>query len=154
MSDSEHGGEPHHRPTAASRRGVLIGAGAIGAGVVFAACGGKDSGSPAGQAANSDTTATAASTSVKTADVPVGGGAVLKEAKIVVTQPTAGEFKAFSAVCTHQQCTVSKVADGTIDCPCHGSEYSAVDGSVVKGPAEKPLTPKTVTVAGGTVTVT
>ncbi|BBX82718.1 Rieske (2Fe-2S) protein [Mycolicibacterium aubagnense] len=154
MAGSEHGGEPDHRPTAASRRGVLIGVGAIGAGVVLAACGGKDSGSPAGQPTSSDTTATAASTSVKTADVPVGGGAILKEAKIVVTQPTAGEFKAFSAVCTHRQCTVSKVADGTIDCPCHGSEYSAVDGSVVKGPAEKPLAPKTVTVAGDTVTVT
>ncbi|MHA7664173.1 Rieske (2Fe-2S) protein [Mycolicibacterium sp. HS_4_1] len=150
MADSEHGSDP----TAASRRGVLIGAGAVGAGMVLAACGGKNSGSPAGQPSSKATTATAASTSVKTADVPVGGGAVLKESKIVVTQPRAGEFKAFSAVCTHRQCTVSKVADGTIDCPCHGSRYSAVDGSVVKGPAEKPLAPKTVTVAGDTVTVT
>lgn len=154
MADSAHGGEPHHDPSAASRRGVLIGAGAAGAGLVLAACGGKNPGSPAGQPSSNDTTATAASTSVKSADVPVGGGAVLKEAKIVVTQPKAGEFKAFSAICTHRQCTVSRVADGTIDCPCHGSQYSAVDGSVVKGPAEKPLTPKTVTVAGDTVTVT
>lgn len=153
MADTEHGGEPHRDPTAASRRGVLIGAGAVGAGMVLVACGGKNSGSPGSQPSSGDTTA-AASTSVKTADVPVAGGAVLKEAKIVVTQPKAGEFKAFSAVCTHRQCTVSKVADGTIDCPCHGSQYSALDGSVVKGPAEKPLAPKTVTVAGDTVTVT
>ena len=88
-----------------------------------------------------------------TADVPVGGGVVLTEAKVVVTQPKAGEFKAFTAVCTHRQCTVSKVADGTIDCPCHGSQFSAADGSVVKGPAEQPLAPKAVTVAGDTLTV-
>lgn len=85
--------------------------------------------------------------------MPVGGGAVLKEAKVVVTQPKAGEFKAFTAICTHKQCTVSKVADGTIDCPCHGSKFSAVDGSVVQGPADQPLAPKTVTLAGDTLTV-
>lgn len=136
-----------------SRRGVLIGAGAVGAGIVLAACGGKESASSGSQSSGSETTAAAAN-SVKTADIPVGGGVVLKEAKVVVTQPKAGEFKAFSAVCTHKQCTVSKVADGTIDCPCHGSEFSAVDGSVVKGPAEKPLAPKTVAVSGDTLSVT
>lgn len=136
-----------------SRRGVLIGAGAVGAGIVLAACGGKESASSGSQSSGSETTAAAAN-SVKTADIPVGGGVVLKDAKVVVTQPKAGEFKAFSAVCTHKQCTVSKVADGTIDCPCHGSEFSAVDGSVVKGPAEKPLAPKTVAVSGDTLSVT
>ena len=136
-----------------SRRGVLIGAGAVGAGIVLVACGGKESASSGSQSSGSETTAAAAN-SVKTADIPVGGGVVLKEAKVVVTQPKAGEFKAFSAVCTHKQCTVSKVADGTIDCPCHGSEFSAVDGSVVKGPAEKPLAPKTVAVSGDTLSVT
>ncbi|MUL48990.1 Rieske 2Fe-2S domain-containing protein [Mycobacterium sp. CBMA293] len=142
-----------HRSAAASRRGVLIGAGAVGAGLVIAACGGKDT-SPAGsQSASSETSAKAESTTVKTADVPVGGGVVLKDSKVVVTQPKPGEFKAFSAVCTHRQCTVSKVADGDIDCPCHGSQFSAVDGSVVKGPAEKPLEAKTVTVAGDTLTI-
>lgn len=140
--------------TATSRRGVLLGAGAVGAGVVLAACGGKDAGTAGGTSASGETTATSASPSVKAADVPVGGGVVLTESKVVVTQPKAGEFKAFSAVCTHQHCTVSKVADGTIDCPCHGSTFSVADGSVVKGPAEKPLDPKTVTVAGDTVTVT
>ncbi len=134
-----------------SRRGVLLGASAAGAGMVLAACGGKDSPSSGGQSTGSDTKA--ASPSVKTADVPVGGGVVLPEAKVVVTQPKAGEFKAFTAVCTHRRCTVSKVADGTIDCPCHGSKFSAVDGSVVTGPADEPLAPKTVTVAGDTLTV-
>lgn len=134
-----------------SRRGVLLGAGAVGAGVVLAACGGKESPSPAGQSTSSETKA--AAPSVKTADVPVGGGVVLAAAKVVVTQPKAGEFKAFTAVCTHKQCTVSKVSDGTIDCPCHGSKFSAVDGSVVTGPAEEPLAPKAASVVGDTVTV-
>lgn len=120
--------------------------------MVLAACGGKESGSTGSPSSGGESSAAAAN-SVKTADVPVGGGVVLKEAKVVVTQPQAGQFKAFSAVCTHKQCTVSKVADGTIDCPCHGSEFSAVDGSVVKGPAEKPLATKTVTVTGDTLTI-
>jgi len=80
--------------------------------------------------------------------IPVGGGVVLKADKIVVTQPTKGEFKAFSAVCTHAGCVVSKVADGTINWPCHGSKYSITDGSVVAGPAPKPLPAKAVNVDG------
>jgi len=148
------GGKPLMAETGhPSRRGVLLGAGAVSAGMVLAACGGKESPPSAGPSGGSETTAKAAAPSVKAADVPVGGGVVLTEAKVVVTQPTAGAFKAFTAVCTHQQCTVSKVADGTIDCPCHGSRFSAVDGSVVKGPADQPLAPKTVTVAGDTLTV-
>ncbi|TDK87193.1 Rieske (2Fe-2S) protein [Mycolicibacterium mucogenicum] len=135
-----------------SRRGVLLGAGAVGAGMVVAACGGKEAPPSGGQSASSESKA--ASPSVKTAEVPVGGGVVLPEAKVVVTQPKTGEFKAFSAVCTHKQCTVSKVADGTIDCPCHGSTFSIADGAVVKGPADEPLAPKTVTVTGDTLTVT
>jgi Rieske Fe-S protein len=140
--------------TETNRRGVLLGAGAVGAGMVLAACGGKDAGTASGQSASGETATQSAAPSVKTADVPVGGGVVLAEAKVVVTQPKAGEFKAFSAVCTHRQCTVSKVADGTIDCPCHGSTFSVADGSVVKGPADKPLDQKTVTVIGDTATVT
>ncbi|GAA2426644.1 Rieske (2Fe-2S) protein [Mycolicibacterium llatzerense] len=152
MAETEISDGLHRRPAVASRRGVLLGAGAVGAGVVLAACGGKESGTSAGPSSGGGTTV-AASNSVKAADVPVGGGVVLKEAKVVVTQPKAGEFKAFTAICTHKQCTVSKVADGTIDCPCHGSKFSAVDGSVVDGPADQPLAPKTVTVAGDTLTV-
>ena len=83
----------------------------------------------------------------------MGGGKIFSDEKIVVTQPTAGEFKAFSSICTHQGCPVTKVADGTIDCTCHGSKYSIEDGSVEDGPAPKPLPEKTVTVTGDTLTV-
>ncbi|MEV4895335.1 Rieske (2Fe-2S) protein, partial [Nonomuraea sp. NPDC055795] len=83
-----------------------------------------------------------------TADVPVGGGKIFASEKIVVTQPKAGEFKAFSASCTHSGCTVGSVSDGTINCPCHGSKFAIADGAVVKGPAAKPLPAKDVTVEG------
>ena len=71
--------------------------------------------------------------------------------EVVVTQPAAGTFKAFSAVCTHQGCTVSRVAAGTINCPCHGSKYDIRDGSVVNGPASRPLEERQVTVSGTTI---
>lgn len=85
------------------------------------------------------------------ADVPVGGGVVVKSQKVVVTQPTKGEFKGFTAVCTHAGCIVSTVADGTINCPCHGSKYSIADGSVVAGPAKAPLAEIPVAVDGGEI---
>ncbi len=86
-----------------------------------------------------------------TSAIPVGGGKVLSAAQIVITQPTAGTFKAFTAVCTHQGCIVATVANGTIDCPCHGSKFSAADGSVVNGPATTPLAPIAITVQGTSI---
>ncbi|MCX4574036.1 Rieske (2Fe-2S) protein [Streptomyces sp. NBC_01571] len=86
-----------------------------------------------------------------TSDIPVGGGKIFKDRKVVVTQPTKGEFKAFSAICTHQGCTVSTVADGTIDCPCHGSKYRITDASVVAGPAPRPLPAERITVEGNSI---
>jgi Rieske Fe-S protein len=86
-------------------------------------------------------------------DVPVGGGKVFPDKGVVVTQPAAGTFAAFSAICTHQGCTVDAVADGTINCPCHGSKFSIADGAVANGPASKPLEKKPVTVADGKITL-
>ena len=87
----------------------------------------------------------------KTSDIPVGGGKIFEDKKVVVTQPEAGTFKAFSAVCTHQGCTVNRVAAGTINCPCHGSKYDIKDGSVVNGPAPSPLEERQITVSGNTI---
>ena len=89
-----------------------------------------------------------------TADVPVGGGVILDDADYVVTQPTKGTFKAFSKICTHQGCPVTKVENGLIGCPCHGSEFSVEDGSVKAGPAKKPLAESATTVLGSKVYVT
>jgi Rieske Fe-S protein len=92
-----------------------------------------------------------ASTLAAVKDVPVGGGVVLAAQQLVVTQPQAGTFKAFSAVCTHQGCTVSEVAGGTINCPCHGSKFAVADGAPTAGPAKKPLPEKKVAVQGDAV---
>ena len=86
-----------------------------------------------------------------TSDVPVGGGKILADKKIVITQPRAGSFEAFSAVCTHQGCTVSSVSGGTINCPCHGSKFSITNGSVVTGPAASALAPVSIKVQGTSI---
>jgi Rieske Fe-S protein len=86
-----------------------------------------------------------------TSAVPVGGGTILAAKKIVITQPQADSFKAFTAVCTHMGCTVSTVSDGTINCPCHGSKFSVANGSVVAGPAPSPLAPVSIKVQGTSI---
>jgi Rieske Fe-S protein len=87
----------------------------------------------------------------KVNDVPSGGGVILGKAGIVVTRTADGAVHAFSAVCTHQGCTVYRVAGGTIDCPCHGSRFDAGTGAVRAGPAPRPLPPITVEVRDGGV---
>jgi nitrite reductase/ring-hydroxylating ferredoxin subunit len=94
----------------------------------------------------------ASGVTAKTSDIPTGSGTIFAVAQTVITQPKAGEFKAFTAVCTHQQCIVADVTD-TINCNCHGSKFSITDGSVVNPPAQTPLAAKKVTVTGDTVSV-
>jgi Rieske Fe-S protein len=89
----------------------------------------------------------------RTSEVPVGSGKIFAADKVVVTQPTEGDFKAFSAVCTHQGCVVSAVQGKDIDCSCHGSKFSITDGSVVNGPATQPLPEMKVSVEGGRISV-
>jgi Rieske Fe-S protein len=141
-----------------SRQKVLIGAGLGLVTAVIAACStygkkpeaaGEPSTTTAAPPATGGTAAApAANVIAKTADVPVGSGLIVD--KVVVTQPTAGVFKGFSSTCTHKGCTVDKIADGTIDCPCHGSKFN-LDGSVAKGPADKPLEAQAVTVQGDSI---
>ncbi|MEU9131345.1 Rieske (2Fe-2S) protein [Kitasatospora sp. NPDC048540] len=87
-------------------------------------------------------------------DVPVGGGKVYRDQRIVVTQPEAGQFKAFSAKCTHAGCVVDQVKGGQILCPCHGSKFAIADGAVADGPAPTPLPAYPVTVQDGKLQVT
>jgi nitrite reductase/ring-hydroxylating ferredoxin subunit len=100
---------------------------------------------------NATNAAAAENSLAKTSDIAVGGGVIFTADKVVVTQPTAGTYKAFTAVCTHQGCTVGSIASGHIVCPCHGSAFSITDGSVVNGPATTPLAPAKITVTGGDI---
>jgi Rieske Fe-S protein len=85
------------------------------------------------------------------AEIPVGGGKIYAADKVVVTQPVKGTYLGFSAICTHVGCTVSEVANGTIDCPCHGSEFKITTGAVVTGPAPRPLPKKKIKIVEGQV---
>ncbi|NUO57993.1 MAG: Rieske (2Fe-2S) protein [Hamadaea sp.] len=148
-----------------SRRTLFASAGAVGAAALLTACSAEETPSTATTtAAGGGTTgATAGATSgstgstgggsggtaiAQTGDIPVGGGKIIAAAGVVVTQPTAGTFKAFDSMCTHQQCPLSGVANGTINCDCHFSKFSITDGSVVSPPATKALAEKTIVVEG------
>jgi Rieske Fe-S protein len=170
------------KATAVRRRTVLRAAGVGGAGVAgaaaLAACGGSSTPPTTGGAASSTTAASATSstasssstatssetssgsssaaapsgTPVKTADVPVGGGVINAQALFVVTQPSAGQFKAFSATCTHQGCAVTRVENGQIVCPCHMSHFDISTGAPsADSQAKSPLPAKTATVSGDSV---
>jgi Rieske Fe-S protein len=143
------------------RRTVLRGVAVGGVGVTaLAACGSDDGGDAAdsGDTGESPTSESPDSGGGggggggevlgATSEVPVGGGVVYADQEVVVTQPTEGDYLGFTAICTHQGCTVGDVSDGTINCPCHGSQYSIEDGSVVGGPAPAPLAPENVKVQG------
>ncbi|HSF98146.1 MAG TPA: Rieske (2Fe-2S) protein [Ornithinibacter sp.] len=142
----------------ASRRESLLAAGVVVAGAAgLTACG---SGEAVGEAASSAASAAAsaaasvAGDAIAAASIPVGGGLILDNLKVVVTQPTAGDYKAFSAVCPHQGCTVTRVEAGSITCPCHGSTFDIATGAVTKGPATSGLEAKGVTVGADGITVT
>ncbi|GAA1595752.1 MULTISPECIES: Rieske (2Fe-2S) protein [Kribbella] len=143
---------------------ALAGAGAP----ILAACGGSDTsgnGSTGGAGTGTSPSATGSAPSASASssaggsgtvlgpvsDVPVGGGKVFADAKVVVTQPTAGTYKGFSAVCTHQGNPIGSVEGGQIICPFHNSHFSIKDGSVVSGPAPSPLPAVNVKVEGGNI---
>lgn len=151
-----------------SRRRVLLAGGAVAGAGVLAACGGGSSSSttpssaaPAtsgGASAPASTPAASGSAGGgavlgPTSEVPVGGGTIFTagDQKIVVTQPSAGVYEGFSAVCPHEGCNCNAVQDGVIVCPCHGSQFAITDGSVQRGPARQGLAPVSVAVAGGNV---
>lgn len=148
-----------------SRRGLLAGAGLAGIGGVVAGCstaavpfdGTVDGAVPPDEKVPTPAAEangqTAAVQVASTTDIPVGGGLVVGRVSLVVTQPVAGEFKAFSSVCPHVGCLLNKVANGTVDCPCHGSTFRISDGAVVTGPATRPLTPVAIKVGGGMITL-
>ncbi|WNM33838.1 Rieske (2Fe-2S) protein [Streptomyces sp. Li-HN-5-11] len=155
-----------------ARRTVVAAVGAAGLAVALSACGSDDKSSDSSSSTQNGSNATGGGSGggdatgggsgggsaaaggsggavlAKTADIPEGGGKVFAKEGVVVTQPTKGQFKAFSSKCTHVGCPVNKVANGVISCPCHHSEFSVTDGSVKKGPATKPLPAANISVSG------
>ena len=141
-----------------NRRRALSGIAAAGIGApLLVACGGDDGGSTASEPEESSGDGGSGSgsgdTLGPTSDVPVGGGTIFADQEVVVTQPAEGDFKAFTAICTHQGCVVGKVEDNTIMCPCHGSAFSAEDGSVTTGPATEPLAAVEISVEGDEISL-
>ena len=131
------------QPPIASRRAVLAGAGAGALALCLGGC---------VAAGDRPTVSSAPSgTALDVADVPVGGGTIVDG--FVVTQPTEGTFAAFSYLCTHQALPVQQVTDAAIVCGRHGSSYSLADGSVLTGPATRPLAPATVTRTADTLAI-
>lgn len=144
------------------RRTVLQVSGLVAVGGLVAACGSSGSSASTSSAApalassapapSAAPASSAAATGVAMiSDIPVGGGLILIEEAIVLTQPTDGDVKAFTAICTHQGCLVSSVVNNEISCPCHGSKFSATDGSVIQGPATQPLAAAGVAVDEGSI---
>jgi Rieske Fe-S protein len=131
-----------------SRRALVLGVGAVGAAGMLAACGSG----PAQPGSNPTTSGPRPSPTsdvlAKKSEVPVGSGKIDFADAIVITQPTAGQFLGFSAICTHQGCVVAKVQGDTIICSCHGSEFSVKDGKVKQGPARQPLEKVAIKVEG------
>jgi Rieske Fe-S protein len=149
---------------------VLAGVGLVGLAGAVSACGsggsssssaGANAGAPpatgAGPAPSSasggggSTGGAQGSALATTSEIPVGSGKIFTSEKVVVTQPNSGDFKAFSAICTHMGCIVSTISNGTIDCPCHGSQYSISTGAVVGGPAPSPLPAQAIKLTGSNI---
>jgi Rieske Fe-S protein len=149
---------------------VLAGVGLVGLAGAVSACGsggsssssaGANAGAPpatgAGSAPSSasgggaSTGGAQGSALATISEIPVGSGKIFTSEKVVVTQPNSGDFKAFSAICTHMGCIVSTISNGTIDCPCHGSQYSISTGAVVGGPAPSPLPAQAIKLTGSNI---
>ncbi|MCO8276309.1 Rieske (2Fe-2S) protein [Actinoplanes sp. TRM 88003] len=167
-TDAERHEEATERPRSAkTRRVVLLGAGAAGATAVLAACGtgssstnsnGTDfsdnpgpagSAGPGGGSNGGSNGGSGGATLAAVGDVPEGGGIIAGD--YVITQPVAGTFKAFSKVCTHAGCDVSKIDGGQITCPCHNSKFSIDTGEPTSGPATKALPATEVKVDGDNI---
>jgi nitrite reductase/ring-hydroxylating ferredoxin subunit len=157
-ADQGIAGEPDNSAEV-TRRALLRGAAVSGVALPFlAACGSGSGSSGSGGGSSSGGSGgggggASGKVTLKESAVPVGGGKILASDKVVVTQPSKGDFKAFSAICTHQGCTVGTISGGEIICPCHGSHYSIKDGSVTSGPAPSPLPAKKLVVKNGDISV-
>ena len=141
------------------RRTLFGGAGAVAAAAVLSACGAESEGT---ERASTDSAPAAPTTppepgpdatgGAAAADIPVGSGVLFADRRLVVTQPVAGDYRAFVALCTHSGCNITGVEADEIVCDCHGSRFR-LDGTVSRGPARKPLKARPAAARGADVVV-
>jgi Rieske Fe-S protein len=128
----------------------VLAAGVVGAGAVagLTACGG-------GGSSTTPPSTAAGSTVAKVDSIPVGQAIAAKADghDVIVSRPTASTVACFSAICTHQGCTVRPDGDRAV-CPCHGSVFNALTGKVIQTPAPAPLHKVAVTVKNGEIVTT
>lgn len=85
-------------------------------------------------------------------DVPVNGGVLYESDQYVVTQPEAGKFVGFDALCTHEGCPVDAFeTPGKMSCSCHGATFDLATGKVEGGPAKKPMPKKPIVIENGQI---
>lgn len=137
---------------------ALLGGGILAAtrrrGTPAATAGHSPGPAPTGAAAPSGAPSGAAGGIAAAASVPVGGSVSFTApdgSPAYLLHPSQGTFRALSAVCTHQGCTVQYTGTG-FSCPCHGATYD-LTGQVTSPPAEAPLAPIPVKVVDGEVTL-
>jgi Rieske Fe-S protein len=153
--------------------GTALGVGAAGASVL-AACGGGESGSGGGGSGNgsggndgggstqssgkktdggTEKQASSGQAIAQTSEVAPGSTVKFRDSgsPAVLVHLDSGDFVAYSAVCTHQGCTVA-YRNGQLACPCHGSVFDPANGAqVVAGPAPRPLPEIPIEVHSGEV---
>ena len=152
------------RPSRMDRRDFCINAwqaaSLVALGTLFESCGGSPT-SPSGSAPPLTTVNGVLANGVVTvtiaADSPLvsAGGAALVQSPaglFLVIRTAQDAFNAMTAICTHEQCTITQFASQTFTCPCHGSQYNAT-GAVVKGPAARALQRFSAAVAGNVLTI-
>lgn len=77
------------------------------------------------------------------------------EVALAVSRLSESRVAAVSRTCTHMGCTVllPESPGQTLDCPCHGSRFTTA-GTVVNGPAERPLPSFPARIEGQQVVIT
>ena len=91
----------------------------------------------------------------KLKDIEKDSGQIIKfgSKPVILLRTAQGELRAFSATCTHLDCTVQYRKDmGMIWCACHNGKYD-LNGRNVSGPPPRPLSEYRVVVQGEDVFV-
>ncbi|MFJ6660028.1 Rieske (2Fe-2S) protein [Streptomyces sp. NPDC091377] len=132
----------------ASRRTVLRGAvvAPVAAGLGTAAC------SPGDKGARPATPTGPVEVGAE-GEVASGGAAFYRDHNVVVSRSYDGAMTAYGTVCTHAGCAIHKMEGTRLICPCHGSEFDAMTGEVLEGPATVALPKLSVRAENGRLVV-